>query len=75
MVAAKKNWEEQPLAFVTQTEAAPTAEMNDADGKSVAATSPVRKMLNDDERREIGRRVIAERQRMMQLLEEYDSRQ
>lgn len=74
MVAAQKDWEEQPLALFTGREAAPDASTNEADGTPLTPTH-VRKMLNDDERREIGRRVIAERQRMIALLEEYDSRQ
>lgn len=75
MVAAQKDWEEQPLALVTPPDAATGEPARQTELADVHCSEDGSRCLSREERRAIGRQVIAERQRAFALLDAYDSHQ
>ncbi len=74
MAAVPEDLEGQPQLRPVSAEAAPAEHAAKPGDPDVTCSEDGRRCLSREERRAIGRRVIAERQRAFELLEMYDSR-
>ena len=74
MAAVPDDLETQPHLRAVSAEAAPAKPAAHPDDPDVRCSEDGSRCLSREERRAIGRRVIAERQRAFELLEIYDSR-
>lgn len=75
MAAVPDEMETQLHLREVSVEVAPAAQPPQAGDPDVTCSEDGSRCLSREERQEIGRRVVAERQRAFALLETYDSRQ
>jgi hypothetical protein len=74
MAAVPDDRETQPQLRAVSVEAAPAEHPAQPGDPDLTCSEDGSRCLSREERRAIGRRVIAERQRAFELLEMYDSR-
>ncbi len=74
MAAVPEDLETQPHVRAVSADAAPAEHAAKSDDPDVTCSEDGSRCLSREERRAIGRRVIAERQRAFELLEMYDAR-
>lgn len=74
MAAVPEDLETQPQLRAVPVETAPADRAAQPGDPDVTCSEDGSRCLSREERRAIGRRVIAERQRAFELLERYDSR-